>query len=142
MCVIATGAGLLVLLLLPTRRLTTTEYRPHLNLPVASYTSKVHYSRGTIEIGLRKDFNWVATGQDGQVKNLEVLLADHASKIHQSGYAPSLRVRIAADAPARHLVECARIAERLAYDRILIASYAGKQEAQQGEDARAGHVPG
>ena len=116
--------GLITLVSMPSRDLIIDRVgnaRPNLVLPVAKYASKGH-SRGTIEVSLNRKGDWVtAHGEQAEVPDLPAFLRERGKRIREAGYTPGLRVRIAADAPARHLREAAMAAEREGYGELRVA---------------------
>ena len=119
----ALSIGLVVLAATPGRESGFGEPpgRPLLNLPVAGGAEKVH-RRGIAEVSLTRRGEWVSPlAEQAVIEDLAGFLAREGERIRQGGSSPGLRLRIAADAPAKYVRDAAMAAEAKGYRDLWIA---------------------
>jgi hypothetical protein len=113
------------LLMLPSRSMLIWRYGPDLppmRLPVASEGTPFPAGHAYADLSWTEHGGWVAAGV-GVIgaENLEPFLRRVADRCEQAGCVPRVRVRVPANAPAKHFVHLTRCMERVGIPGLRIA---------------------
>ena len=124
------GASVLMLgLLLMHYHRTKTDFDfdlhadyPRMQLPTASKARDIDIGYGVRTLSWTEKKGWVADGV-GAIRDeqLDLYLKKTVERHQGRGWRPAVRIRVPADAPARHFVNLARHAQRAGIAIILVA---------------------
>ncbi|GAA5476595.1 hypothetical protein Hhel01_00068 [Haloferula helveola] len=97
--------------------------RPWVDLPAASH-ARSSQAHNVTELTWTVRQGWVSSESGVLAENqVAYFLGKEVEHVNLTGYAPILRLRIPADAPARHFVSMVNHAQSAGFERLLVAAY-------------------